>query len=100
MKEKGIHEGCIEQLYRLFADRLYSDSDTQLDEKGRIRVDDLEMRADVQAEIDTLWEKVNTDNLYELSDIEGYRAEFLKLFGFGVEGVNYDAETDPDVSIN
>jgi enoyl-[acyl-carrier protein] reductase/trans-2-enoyl-CoA reductase (NAD+) len=99
MKEKGLHEGCIEQLYRLFDERLYTGGETEVDEKGRIRVDDLEMIEEVQAEVDALWNKVNTENLQELSDIEGYRADFLKLFGFGVEGVDYNKETDPDVPL-
>lgn len=106
MKEKGLHEGTIEQLYRLFDERLYvdgwSDSDAaavEVDEKGRIRVDDLEMRADIQAEVDELWAKVNTENLHELSDFAGYQAEFLKLFGFGLDGVDYGADTNPDVPL-
>lgn len=101
MKEKGLHEGCIEQLYRLFDERLYVEgaSGVAVDEKGRIRVDDLEMRAEIQAEVDELWAKVNTENLHELSDFAGYQAEFLKLFGFGLEGVDYGAETNPDVPL-
>jgi len=98
MKENGIHEGCIEQMVRLFADRLYSDS-LVLDASGRIRVDDLEMRDDVQQEVSSLWEKVNTENIDALSDIEGYREEFFKLFGFGFENIDYDKDTDPNVSI-
>lgn len=98
MKEKGIHEGCIEQMYRLYAERLYA-SQTEVDDKGRIRVDDWEMRADVQSEVDQLWDSVTTENLKEISDIEGYRTEFMKLFGFGLAGVDYEAETDPNVEI-
>lgn len=99
MKEKGIHEGCIEQIYRLYADRLYADEETLVDEKGRIRVDDLEMRTDIQAEVDALWGQVNSENLADISDIEGYRTEFLKLFGFGIDGVDYEADTDPVVEL-
>jgi enoyl-[acyl-carrier protein] reductase/trans-2-enoyl-CoA reductase (NAD+) len=99
MKEKGIHEGCIEQMYRMFADRLYSSSDVLTDEKGRVRVDDLEMREDVQQVVAELWNKVNTDNLAQISDIEGYRKDFLKLFGFGIAGVDYDADVEEVVEL-
>ncbi|MEB3101326.1 enoyl-ACP reductase FabV [Ferviditalea candida] len=100
MKEKGLHEGCIEQIYRLFADRLYNGALTETDEQGRIRIDELEMRQEVQQEVDSLWKQVNTANLAELSDIQGYRDEFLKLFGFGLAGVDYDSDIDPDVPLN
>ena len=93
MKEEGIHEDCIEQIYRLFSERL--SSDPQLDGEGRIRIDDWEMRDDIQQSVAEDWEKINTDNLSEISDFEGYQSNFLKLFGFGVPGINYDAETDP-----
>jgi enoyl-[acyl-carrier protein] reductase/trans-2-enoyl-CoA reductase (NAD+) len=97
MKAKGTHEGCIEQIYRLFADRLSPNALPQPDEDGRIRIDDWEMTADVQAEVAKLWEIVCTENLASISDIVGYRAEFLKLFGFGLPGVDYEAEANPDV---
>jgi enoyl-[acyl-carrier protein] reductase/trans-2-enoyl-CoA reductase (NAD+) len=100
MKEKGLHEGSIEQIYRLFKDRLYSETAASVDEKGRIRVDELEMREDVQESVSSLWLKVNTENLESISDIENYRNDFLKLFGFGSEGIDYDAEVDPDVQID
>ena len=93
MKAKGIHEGCIEQIQRLMADRLYSE-DLQLDEDGRIRVDDWEMRDDVQASIADAWEKISNDNFNELADFQGYKDDFLKLFGFGLDGVDYEADTD------
>ena len=93
MKAKGLHEGCIEQIQRLFAMRLAGNP--QPDEDGRIRIDDWEMREDIQAEVAALWEKVSTENLADISDIAGYRAEFLKLFGFGLEGINYEAEAEP-----
>ncbi len=99
MKEKGIHEGTIEQMQRLFSERLYNSGETILDEKGRIRVDDLEMREDVQQEVAKLWEQATTENLEEISDIQGYRDEFFHLFGFNFEGVNYDAETNEVVEI-
>lgn len=94
MKEKGLHEGCIEQIQRLFADHLASGAAPALDERGRIRIDDWEMREDVQAAVAEAWEKVETGNLSELSDFSGYRSEFLRLFGFGLEGVDYEAGTD------
>lgn len=93
MKAKGLHEGCIEQIQRLFATRLAGNP--QPDEDGRIRIDDWEMREDIQAEVAALWEKVSTENLADISDIAGYRTEFLKLFGFGLEGINYEAEAEP-----
>ena len=93
MKEEGIHEDCIEQMYRLFSERLRSDP--QLDSEGRIRIDDWEMRDDIQQSVAEAWKKINTDNLSEISDFEGYQSDFLKLFGFGIPGINYDAETDP-----
>jgi enoyl-[acyl-carrier protein] reductase / trans-2-enoyl-CoA reductase (NAD+) len=95
MKEKGLHEGCIEQIYRLFKTQLYGGSTTTPDEKGRLRVDDWEMRDDIQAAVAELWPTVTTENLGEISDIAGYRAEFLKLFGFGIPGVDYEAEVNP-----
>ncbi|MEZ5325108.1 MAG: trans-2-enoyl-CoA reductase family protein [Verrucomicrobiales bacterium] len=94
MKERGNHEGCIEQIHRLFADRL-SSSNIPVDEKGRIRIDDWEMQNDVQAAVAKLWEEVSTENLSEISDFAGYQSEFLRLFGFGISSVDYNAETDP-----
>lgn len=99
MKEKGIHEGTIEQSYRLFADRLYAEGETPVDESGRIRIDDWELRDDVQAEVVKLWDSVTSDNIYELTDLEGYRREFFQLFGFETEGVDYEADLDPDVKV-
>lgn len=100
MKAQGLHEGCIEQLQRLFADRLYNGASPQLDAEGRIRIDDWEMREDVQAAVAKLWPNVTTENLAEISDIAGYRQEFLRLFGFGLSGVDYEAEVDPDVKLS
>jgi enoyl-[acyl-carrier protein] reductase/trans-2-enoyl-CoA reductase (NAD+) len=97
MKARGTHEGCIEQIDRLFRDAMYGDK--ALDEEGRQRVDDLELLPEVQAEVADLWAQIGTDNLDELSDFAGYREEFLQLFGFEVEGVNYDADVDPAVTI-
>ncbi|PRD56918.1 enoyl-ACP reductase FabV [Sphingobacterium gobiense] len=99
MKEKGIHEGTIEQMQRLFADRLYTNGETPLDEKGRIRVDDWEMREDVQTEVAKLWEQITTENLGQISDIAGYRNDFFNLFGFNFDTVNYDKDTNEVVKI-
>jgi len=91
MKEKGTHEGCIEQIYRLFATQLYNGKKPTVDEAGRIRIDDREMDPDVQHKVEKLWQEVTTDNIRAISDIEGYKTEFLKLFGFGLPGVDYEA---------
>ncbi|WP_322924106.1 enoyl-ACP reductase FabV [Paenibacillus campi] len=99
MKAKDIHEGCIEQMYRMFADRLYNGGDTPVDEKDRLRLDDWEMRDDVQAEVATIWNQLSTENVYELTDLEGYRQEFFQLFGFETDGVDYEADVDPDVKM-
>ena len=100
MKEKGIHEGTIEQMQRLFTDRLYTaDGNVPLDENGRIRIDDLEMREDVQKEVDDLWKIVTTENINEISDIEGYRNEFFQLFGFNYDNIDYEADTNELVTV-
>jgi len=99
MKEKEIHEGCIEQMYRLFNDRLYNGNTIPTDEKGRIRVDDWEMRTDVQDEVDTLWAKATTETLPEIGDLKGYKSDFLSLFGFGVDGVEYGTDVNELVQI-
>ncbi len=95
MKAQGTHEGCIEQIQRLFATQLYGGAGLQFDDAGRVRIDDLEMKPSVQAEVTRIWPDITTENLGELTDIAGYRAEFLRLFGFGLSGINYDAETEP-----
>jgi enoyl-[acyl-carrier protein] reductase/trans-2-enoyl-CoA reductase (NAD+) len=100
MKAKGIHEGTIEQMYRLQADRLYSSGNTAIDSEGRIRIDDWEMREDVQAEVNSLWNRITTETLPELTDIEGYREDFLRLFGFGFANIDYDADVDPNVQLD
>ena len=98
MKAEGTHEDCIEQMDRLFRDRLYS-GNPQPDEAGRIRVDDWEMKPAVQELVGQRWLEVNTENFPQLGDFEGYQSSFLRLFGFGLEGVNYEAETDPNVAV-
>jgi enoyl-[acyl-carrier protein] reductase/trans-2-enoyl-CoA reductase (NAD+) len=95
MKAKGTHEGCGEQMQRLFATQLYNGHTPRFDAEGRVRVDDWEMRPEIQAAISEIWPKVTTENLDQLTDIAGYRTEFLKLFGFGLAGVDYDAEVEP-----
>ncbi len=94
MKEKGLHEGCIEQINRLFRERLYTSAEVELDEANRFRLDDWELRDEVQDACRAIWPKVTTENLFELTDYQGYKNEFLNLFGFGVEGVDYDADVD------
>jgi len=98
MKEKNVHEGCIEQMYRLFADRLYGNKPLY-DSEGRIRIDELEMSDDVQSKVNELWKKVDTDNINELSDLEGFRNEFFNLFGFAFDEIDYDKDVDIDVKI-
>ena len=95
MKARGTHEGCIQQIQRLFATQMYNGSALTFDEAGRVRVDDWEMRPEVQAEITRIWPQVTTENLAALTDIAGYREEFLKLFGFGLAGVDYEADVEP-----
>jgi enoyl-[acyl-carrier protein] reductase/trans-2-enoyl-CoA reductase (NAD+) len=99
MKDEGIHEGCIEQIQRLYADRVFSGKEIPLDEAGRIRIDDWEMRKDIQDEIAVLWEKATTENLSEIGDLAGYKQDFLNLFGFGFEGVDYSADANEMVQV-
>ena len=98
MKNNGTNEGCIEQLYRLFTECLYNDS-PRTDEEGRLRVDELEMDPEVQAAVASAWSNISTENLIETTDFRGYKQEFLKLFGFEVDGVDYEAEVNPEVEI-
>ena len=98
MKKRGTHEGCIEQLYRLYTECLYSES-PRLDDVGRFRVDELEIQPEIQKELSNAWSNITTENLHELTDFKGYKEEFIKLFGFGVSGINYDTEVDPIVDI-
>jgi enoyl-[acyl-carrier protein] reductase/trans-2-enoyl-CoA reductase (NAD+) len=99
MKAEGIHEGCIEQIQRLYAERLYTGNPVPTDDKGRIRIDDWEMRADVQEKIAKLWGESTTETLVELGDLAGYKQDFLNLFGFGFEGVDYQADTNEMVLV-
>ncbi len=99
MKEAGIHEGCIEQMQRLYSDRLYNAGEIPTDDKGRIRIDDWEMRDDIQAQVAALWEEATTETLPQIGDLAGYKQDFLNLFGFGFDGVDYSADTDEMVGI-
>jgi enoyl-[acyl-carrier protein] reductase/trans-2-enoyl-CoA reductase (NAD+) len=99
MKAEGIHEGCIEQIQRLYQQRLYTGQAVPTDDKGRIRIDDWEMREDVQAKVAALWKESTTETLPEIGDLAGYKQDFLNLFGFGFEGVDYLAESDEMVQV-
>ncbi len=98
MKEMDIHEGCIEQMQRMFAEKIYG-GEVKVDTENLIRLDDWEMREDVQAKVAEAWDKINAENLNELADIDGYNKDFIKLFGFEADGVDYEAETDTAVGI-
>jgi enoyl-[acyl-carrier protein] reductase/trans-2-enoyl-CoA reductase (NAD+) len=97
MKAAGTHEGCIEQMHRLFSTQIYAPGGPRFDESGRVRIDDLEMRPEIQAGVAKVWPEVTTETLAPLTDIAGYRREFLKLFGFGLDGLDYEAEVEPHV---
>ncbi len=100
MKARGTHEGCIEQIQRLFATQMYHGSALTFDDGGRVRIDDWEMHPEVQAEVARVWPQVTTENLASLTDIAGYREEFLRLFGFGLPGINYEADVEPHVPLD
>ncbi|MGE9292793.1 MAG: enoyl-ACP reductase FabV [Puniceicoccales bacterium] len=99
MKEKGLHEGCIEQMYRLFAEK-YNSGQPETDEAKRIRLDDWEMKPEVQEAVKALWPTVTSENLEEISDFAGYQKDFLQLFGFGLDGVDYEADVEADVPMD
>lgn len=99
MKAQGLHEGCIEQIQRLFADRLFHGGAIPTDSEGRIRIDDWEMRDDVQAQVAALWEQATTETLPQIGDLAGYKEDFLHLFGFDFEGVDYHASAQEVVAI-
>jgi enoyl-[acyl-carrier protein] reductase/trans-2-enoyl-CoA reductase (NAD+) len=99
MKAEGIHEGCIEQIQRLFQDRLYSGQAVPTDDNGRIRIDDWEMREDVQAKVAQLWKESTTESLPEIGDLAGYKQDFLNLFGFEFDGVDYLADANEMVQV-
>ena len=99
MKAKGTHEGCIEQIDRLFRTQMYGGTGLVFDDAGRVRIDDWEMRPEVQSEVVRLWPQVNTETLATITDIAGYRSEFLKLFGFDFPGIDYETDIDPHVEL-
>ena len=99
MKAEGTHEGCIEQIQRLFSARLYTNGAIPVDEKGRIRIDDWEMNPEVQKEVAELWKGATTENLPAIGDLAGYKSDFVNLFGFGFDGVDYAAEANEMVEI-
>ena len=93
MKEKKMHEGCIEQMYRMFHDRLCQDK-VPTDENRLIRMDDYEMKPEVQQAVTDLWKTVTKDNINEIGDVDGYWQEFYEIFGFKIDGVDYDADVN------
>ena len=102
MREEGLHEGCMEQIYRMFSERLYKadGSKPEVDDANRLRLDDWELREDIQQHCRDLWPQITTENLSELTDYREYKAEFLKLFGFGIEGIDYEADVNPAVEFD
>ncbi|MGI3043283.1 enoyl-ACP reductase FabV [Shewanella algae] len=102
MREEGLHESCMEQIYRMFSERLYKadGSKPEVDDANRLRLDDWELREDIQQHCRDLWPQITTENLSELTDYREYKAEFLKLFGFGIEGIDYDADVNPAVEFD
>lgn len=99
MKADGSHEGCIEQIDGLFRNSLYNDSPVT-DDEGRLRADGLELRPEIQDAVEEMWEKVTTENLHDVTDFKGYKQEFMNLFGFEIDGVDYEADVDPVVPID
>lgn len=99
MKEKNLHEGCIEQMYRLVHDRLYAADGVVTDENRLIRMDDYEMKPEVQKAVADIWQDISSDNLADVTDIDGYWQEFYEIFGFHIDGVDYDADVDIQVEI-
>jgi enoyl-[acyl-carrier protein] reductase/trans-2-enoyl-CoA reductase (NAD+) len=97
MKDKHLHEGCIQQIYRLYHDFLFSGSSPKVDTEGRIRIDDWEMRPDVQRQVADLWQKIDQENIGEMADLRGLKEEFLRHHGFGMPGVDYSQDVKPDI---
>ena len=99
MKETGLHEDCIQQIDRLFRTRMFNGSALSFDDEGRVRMDDWEMKPEIQQKVKALWPAVTTDTIDEMTDFAGYQENFLKLFGFGLAGVDYSADTNPEVPV-
>lgn len=99
MIEKNLEEDCVAQISRLFTTRLYHENSIKVDENGLVRMDDFELSPEVQTIVDQRWKNLNDDNLREYADLDGFDADFLKLFGFGFSGVDYNADVDPQVNI-
>lgn len=102
MREEGLHEGCMDQIYRMFSERLFR-ADGQapaVDDTNRLRLDDWELREEIQKHCRDLWPLVTTENLSELADYREYKEEFLKLFGFGIDGIDYEADVNPNVEFD
>lgn len=102
MREEGVHEGCMEQIYRMFTQRLYKadGSAAEVDSENRLRLDDWELREDIQKHCRELWPNVTNENLFDVADYQQYKDEFLKLFGFGIATVDYDADVNPAVEFD
>jgi len=102
MREEGLHEGCMEQINRMFTDRLFREDGAapEVDDENRLRLDDWELREDIQAHCQALWPQVTTENLAEVTDYREYKREFLQLFGFEVDGVDYEADVNPVVDMD
>ena len=99
MKEKKLEEDCVMQIYRLFKDYLYAGKPAKVDQSGFIRLDDRELKNEVQQIVSKRWDRLNQENLAEYADLAGYQKDFLKLFGFGLSGVDYDADVEVDIKI-
>ena len=96
MKQKNLHEGCIEQAYRLFSEELYSGANINIDQSGRIRLDTYELLKEVQEYVSKNWSNFNIDTMDQIADFEGYRKDFMQIYGFDFENVDYDKEVSPD----
>ncbi len=102
MREEGVHEGCIEQINRLMRQRMYKadGSAAEVDEANRLRLDDWELREVIQKDCMDKWQQVTNENLFEIADYQLYKDEFMKLFGFGLAGVDYEADVNPVVEFD